>query len=194
MDLNTAQNLGFDPDLTIEESSVATGGWEDWLGSPYYTLVAGMLAGLLVNLLSRQLPRSAARGVDNRPMGLHSFSQLLGCSKMVLVVRTDLGMTKGKVAAQCAHAALDCYKKAVKRHQDALNAWETTGQTKVCLKIDSEAALLDLAAEAKKNGINFGVVRDAGRTQVDAGSLTVLGIGPAKIEQIDKITGHLKLY
>jgi len=193
MDLNTAQNIGLDPDFTSEESNVGFGGWEDWLGSPYYTLVAGMLAGLLVNLLSRQMPRSA-RGVDNRPMRLPSFSQLLGCSKMVLVVRTDLGMTKGKVAAQCAHAALNCYKKAVKRHPDALKAWETTGQTKVCLKIDSEEALLDLAAEAKKNGINFGVVRDAGRTQVDAGSLTVLGIGPAKIEQIDAITGHLKLY
>ncbi len=50
---------------------------------------------------------------------------------MVLVVRTDLGMQKGKAAAQCAHAALACYKKALKSHPDALASWERTGQAKV---------------------------------------------------------------
>ena len=50
---------------------------------------------------------------------------------MVLVVRTDIGMQKGKAAAQCAHAALACYKKALKSHPDALSSWERTGQAKV---------------------------------------------------------------
>ena len=50
---------------------------------------------------------------------------------MVLIVRTDLGMAKGKAAAQCAHAALACYKKAAKSQSEALAAWERTGQTKV---------------------------------------------------------------
>jgi peptidyl-tRNA hydrolase, PTH2 family len=38
------------------------------------------------------------------------------------------------------------------------------------------------------------VRRDAGRTQVEAGSLTVAAIGPAKVGDIDAITGHLSLY
>jgi len=201
MDLNTAQGINLDTDLGSEQLNED---WFDWLSSPYYTLIAGMLCGLVVNLLSRPAaPRTVAAAASaggalatpssSRPISMPSF--ITGnCSKMVLVVRTDLGMGKGKAAAQCAHAALDCYKKAVKRHQVALTAWETTGQAKVCLKIDSEEALLELAAKAKSNGINWAVVRDAGRTQVESGSLTVLGLGPAKVAEIDKITGHLKLY
>jgi len=194
MDLNTAQSINFETDLGSDE----VGNWFDWLSSPYYTLLAGMLCGLAVNLLSRQVqaaPRAAATTITNsRPISMPAFPFAGNCSKMVLVVRTDLGMGKGKAAAQCAHAALDCYRKAVKRHQAALTAWETTGQAKVCLKTDSEEALLELASKAKSNGINWAIVRDAGRTQVESGSLTVLGIGPAKVEEIDKITGHLKLY
>ena len=54
---------------------------------------------------------------------------------MVLIVRTDLGMTKGKAAAQCAHAALACYKKALKSAPEVLAAWEKTGQAKVTSRL-----------------------------------------------------------
>ena len=63
---------------------------------------------------------------------------------MVLVVRTDLGMGKGKAAAQCAHAALDCYKKAAKRHQAALTAWETTGQAKVRVRFQRGDSMFEM--------------------------------------------------
>ncbi|EPS45023.1 hypothetical protein H072_954 [Dactylellina haptotyla CBS 200.50] len=113
--------------------------------------------------------------------------------KLVLCVRTDLGMTKGKMAAQCGHATLACYK-AVSRHAPLLlKRWESTGQAKIALKVDSEEELLTLQAQAMSLGLVAKVVHDAGRTQIAAGSSTVLGIGPAPKSVINQITGHLKL-
>ncbi|KAI8143113.1 peptidyl-tRNA hydrolase PTH2-domain-containing protein [Fennellomyces sp. T-0311] len=113
--------------------------------------------------------------------------------KMVLVVRTDLGMTKGKVAAQCGHATLACYKAASKTNPDVLRAWERSGQAKVALKIDSEEKLLELQAIALSMNLTAQSICDAGRTQIAAGSRTVLGIGPGPVELINSVTGHLKL-
>lgn len=58
--------------------------------------------------------------------------------KLVLVVRTDLGMTKGKVAAQCGHATLACYKSTMRTNAALIRQWEHTGQAKVALRCDSE--------------------------------------------------------
>jgi len=155
-------------------------GWSELFTSPGYTLVAGMLCGILANLLSKhiapvaRIPRDLATRVVNGP------------AKMVLVVRTDLGMTKGKAAAQCAHAAVMCYKKALAEQPKVLSSWETLGQTKVCLRVGGEDELLHLAGLAKDAGLVTGVVRDAGRTQVEVGSFTVLGIGPAPVAQVSK--------
>ena len=52
--------------------------------------------------------------------------------QMVLVVRTDLAMTKGKVATQCAHAAVACYKKGLVKTPDFVKNWERFGQVRVC--------------------------------------------------------------
>ncbi|EWC48714.1 hypothetical protein DRE_00019 [Drechslerella stenobrocha 248] len=113
--------------------------------------------------------------------------------KLVLCVRTDLGMTKGKIAAQCGHATLACYK-AVSRHAPLLlKRWEYMGQAKIALKVDSEEELLTLQAQAMSVGLVARVVHDAGRTQIASGSATVLGIGPAPKSVINQITGHLKL-
>src|SRR5947199_2817024 len=87
-------------------------------------------------------------------------------------------MTKGKIAAQCGHATLSCYK-TVRDHAPALlRRWENSGQAKIALKIDSEEDLLTLQALALSMGVIAKVVRDAGRTQIAANSATVLGIGP----------------
>ncbi len=121
---------------------------------------------------------------------------VLRSCKMVLVVRGDLGMGKGKIAAQCAHAAVDAYKAAAggsARAKRALSVWETTGCTKIALKAGSQAELLALAAAARERGIVASLIRDAGHTQVDPGTLTVLAIGPDDAAAIDAITGHLKL-
>lgn len=48
-------------------------------------------------------------------------------------------------------------------------------------------------AKAQSLGVTAEVIQDAGRTQIEAGSMTVLGVGPAPKSVVDKITGHLKL-
>ncbi|PVF98297.1 peptidyl-tRNA hydrolase, partial [Serendipita vermifera] len=109
----------------------------------------------------------------------------------VLVVRTDLGMTKGKIAAQ--HATLACYKTIEKANPKLLRQWEYSGQAKVALQIKGEEDLLLLQATAQSLNLVARVIQDAGRTQIEAGSRTVLGIGPGPVKLIDQVTGHLKL-
>lgn len=61
--------------------------------------------------------------------------------KMVVLVRTDLNMAKGKTAAQCCHAVLAAFQEAQRKTPQLLEAWEETGQAKVTLKIDSQEEL-----------------------------------------------------
>ncbi|RKP08429.1 peptidyl-tRNA hydrolase, partial [Thamnocephalis sphaerospora] len=112
----------------------------------------------------------------------------------VLVVRTDLGMGKGKAAAQCCHAAVGCYKKLSKTNPEILRHWERIGQAKVTLKCNSEEEMLELEAAAKEAGLCAKSICDAGRTQIAAGSRTVLAVGPGPVKLVDQVTGHLKLY
>ncbi|KDE05788.1 PTH2 family peptidyl-tRNA hydrolase [Microbotryum lychnidis-dioicae p1A1 Lamole] len=113
--------------------------------------------------------------------------------KLVLVVRTDLQMTKGKIAAQCGHATLACYKSVIKGNPVLVRHWERTGQAKIAVRCDSEEELLILQATAKSLGICARSIQDAGRTQVASGSTTVLGIGPAPVQLVNQVTQHLKL-
>ncbi|TPX09536.1 uncharacterized protein E0L32_009279 [Thyridium curvatum] len=122
--------------------------------------------------------------------------------KLVLVVRTDLGMTKGKIAAQCGHATLACYKsltKAAQKKGDSspearlLARWERHGQAKIAVQTKSQDEILELMGKARSLGVTAEVIADAGRTQIDAGSLTVLGVGPAPKSLVDQVTGQLKL-
>lgn len=113
--------------------------------------------------------------------------------KMSLVVRTDLKMTAGKIGAQCAHAAVMCCMEAEKRKPDHLTAWLNLGQPKIVLRVASETELQNLITLAKGNSVVSGVVRDAGKTQVKAGTMTVVGIGPDTVENVDAITKSLKI-
>jgi len=113
--------------------------------------------------------------------------------KLILVARQDLNMTKGKVAAQVAHAALGAYKVACKAAPDKVKEWSRGGQAKVVVKANSEQELLDIEKKADDSGVTSYLVMDAGRTQVEPGSKTVLAIGPDLDENVDSLTGHLKL-
>ncbi|KAF9158393.1 hypothetical protein BGX21_004249 [Mortierella sp. AD011] len=114
--------------------------------------------------------------------------------KMVLVVRSDLGMGKGKAAAQCCHATLANYKELSKKSPKTLTRWEYCGQAKVTLKVDNEEDMLLLQAQALSIGLAAHSIRDAGRTQIAAGSRTVLAVGPGPVSVVDSVTGKLKLY
>ncbi|XP_072979911.1 uncharacterized protein [Typha angustifolia] len=107
---------------------------------------------------------------------IESLAEILEDFKMVLVVRNDLKMGKGKIAAQCSHATLGLYKKLVHRAPKALSRWEMCGQVKVVLKIESEEELLVLQERAKSLKLPTHVTIDAGRTQIAPNSRTVMAI------------------
>lgn len=112
---------------------------------------------------------------------------------MVLVVRNDLAMTKGKIMSQCCHAAVGAFEAIQKNDIRSMRKWQSTGQAKVAVKSNSLDEVKTIAEEAEKLGIVTFRVIDDGKTQVDPDTLTCLGVGPAPKEVIDKITGHLKL-
>ena len=113
--------------------------------------------------------------------------------KMILVVNTELSMGKGKIAAQCCHAAVGCYKRASKQCPRAIQVWERTGCAKIALKCPTQEEMELIAAKAMSRDIPLYLVEDAGRTQIAAGSRTVLGLGPAPTYVFEDVTSHLKL-
>ena len=113
--------------------------------------------------------------------------------KQVIAVRTDLGMSKGKTAVQVAHGSVSAAEKTRVSHQDVWKSWFREGQKKVAVKVQSEEQILELQKSAALNSLPFAVIRDAGMTELPPGTTTVIGIGPAKEEDIDKVTSELKL-
>ena len=111
--------------------------------------------------------------------------------KQAIIIRKDLNLGKGKMAAQASHASLNAYKKASFTNK---KIWEMQGQKKVVLKIDSEKEMIALFNKADAEKMKPALIRDAGKTEIPAGTITALAIGPDRDEKIDKITGHLKLY
>jgi len=111
--------------------------------------------------------------------------------KQAIVARADIGMGEGKLAAQVAHASLSAYQDAGRR---ARKKWQGEGQKKVVLKGNSESQLFELADKADKEGLPYAIVRDAGHTQLEPGTVTALAVGPARDESVDRVTGDLSLY
>jgi len=111
--------------------------------------------------------------------------------KQVMVMREDLNMSPGKLAAQACHASLGAYDKADKDHIDD---WKRSGTTKVVLGVATEHTLLALYRASVARYLPASLVADEGRTEVAPGTITGFGIGPAPVEQIDEVTGHLSLY
>lgn len=110
--------------------------------------------------------------------------------KQVIVVDSSLGLPPGKLAAQVAHAAVLAFLRASPSLQ---RAWLETGMAKIVLACASPEALAALAERATAEGLAVGLVRDAGRTVVSAGTATCVGVGPDDAVRVDKITGTLKL-
>ena len=111
----------------------------------------------------------------------------------MLVVRDDLGMSVGKTAAQCAHAAVGITQKLSSSRKGLLRAWEDCGQPKICVRCNDLEELMELAQNAEKANLPVFVIQDAGRTEVEPGTTTVLAIGPGAKDVVNTVTGHLKL-
>ncbi len=113
--------------------------------------------------------------------------------KQVIVVRTDIRMSKGKLATQVAHASVTAAFHAYKEFREWFSAWWAEGQKKVVLRGGGEKELIRYFTDATRAALPRALIRDAGRTELPEGTLTAIAIGPAPEDVIDKITGHLKL-
>ena len=110
--------------------------------------------------------------------------------KQCLLIRADLKISCGKRCAQAAHAAVMAYEHAGKEER---RAWLAEGQKKVVLKAPSLQVLYELKTLAEYQGIATALIQDAGMTEVEPGTITALGLGPARSELLDRVTGGLAL-
>ena len=139
-------------------------------------------------------------------------------AKQMIVMRRDLKMRKGKIAAQAGHACVEAVLMALAREgrlndvcvtpdeswvyladdgaqPSPLTDWFGAGVAKVCVYVDSEEALLELAAKGREEGFLCALVRDAGHTEFHGEpTFTCLAFEPLRPEQIDPLTGELPLY
>jgi len=111
--------------------------------------------------------------------------------KQVIIARTDLKLSPGKLAAQVAHAAVLCTLKSDKM---LINEWNSRGSKKTVLKAKNDGELYKLKQLAEDYGLKTQLITDAGRTEIEAGTETCLAIGPDLVEKIDKVTGNLSMY
>lgn len=124
-------------------------------------------------------------------------------AKQVIVMRKDLGMRKGKMIAQGAHASLKVLLDAGRLEDggplvipptEPMRAWLGGRFTKVCVSVDSEAALDAVVEAARAAGVPVALITDAGATEFHGvPTKTCCAVGPAWIEDVDAITGALPL-
>lgn len=135
--------------------------------------------------------------------------------KQVIVMRKDLNMRKGKIASQAAHASMAVILNKMNKitaetsdnSEDQLAIWQlvftpssdlgqwlTGSFTKICVSVDSEQELLDIVKQADAAGIPNALITDNGLTEFNGiPTNTCCAIGPVASEQLQSITGHLKL-
>ena len=132
-------------------------------------------------------------------------------AKQVIVVRKDLGMSSGKIAAQVAHASSWALLSLIKKkfitvddtgswapefpdeHTDDVISWLNGSCPKIVVYVNSEQELMDLVEQAKTTNVPMSIVKDEGRTEIPKGSITCIAIGPADPEVVNSISGKLPL-
>ncbi len=110
--------------------------------------------------------------------------------KQVILMRADLKLPNGKMAAQASHAAVEAVLKSDK---DIVRHWRNSGSMKIVLKVRDIAELYRFAQAAKDSGLSTAIITDAGKTVIAPGTATCCGIGPDSIEKIDRIVGDLSM-
>lgn len=112
--------------------------------------------------------------------------------KQIIVMRNDLGMRKGKMIAQGAHASLGATLKNL--DHPCVKEWIAGPFTKIAVRVDSEQELLDVLDKANAANLITQKIVDAGNTEFHGvPTLTCIAVGPASDEDLKPITGHLKL-
>lgn len=133
-------------------------------------------------------------------------------TKQVIVVRKDLNMRKGKIAAQVAHASMAVLLQQMHPQQpcgagaiaisrtlyttadDPMELWLSGNFTKICVSVDSEEELVNLYQMAQINGLPCSLITDSGKTEFNGvPTKTCVAIGPAFIDDVNELTGHLSL-
>lgn len=109
--------------------------------------------------------------------------------KQVILVRQELKLPKGKLAAQVSHASVNALLKS---HKDDIKKWKEQGMKKIVLKVKDLDELIKYKMKAEDAGLVVALIEDAGLTVIEPGTVTCLGIGPDDEKKIDKVTGHLK--
>jgi PTH2 family peptidyl-tRNA hydrolase len=138
-------------------------------------------------------------------------------AKQMIVVRRDLKMRKGKIAAQAGHACVEAVLMALckegrlndvsmvednwvtvnpgEKGDSPLTDWFQYGVAKICVYVDGEEALLDIAKKAKEAGVVCALIQDAGMTEFHGEpTYTCLALEPLEAEIADQFTGGLPLY
>lgn len=110
-----------------------------------------------------------------------------------MVVRRDLGMGTGKLAAQVAHAAVMAAERTRERKPEWFYSWFEAGQAKVVVKVQSFEELIEVRKHAESLKLPVVQVNDSGLTQIPPGTTTCIGIGPAPSNLVDRVTSRLKL-
>ncbi len=110
--------------------------------------------------------------------------------KQVILVRQDLKLPKGKLAVQVAHASLEC---ALKSDKKLMEKWRELGSKKIVLKVADEKELFKYMSMLENENIKVALIKDAGHTVVEPGTITCLGAGPDLEDKIDKVAGKLKM-
>jgi peptidyl-tRNA hydrolase, PTH2 family len=113
--------------------------------------------------------------------------------KQVIVVRRDVNMGTGKIAAQVAHAAVMGVEKVKAHKREWFDSWFEAGQAKVVVRVKTMEELMQIRKQAEELCLPVVQVQDSGLTQIPSGTITCIGIGPAPSELVDKVTNKLKL-
>ena len=120
----------------------------------------------------------------------------------IIIERKDLNMRKGKLAAQVAHASMATLTNFLTKNKsiwyfepdNAMADWLNNSFTKICVSVNSEEELISIYKRAQEAGVNCSIIQDSGRTEFHGvPTYTTVGVGPAAIDEVNKITGHLPL-
>ncbi|KAE9609137.1 hypothetical protein Lal_00020506 [Lupinus albus] len=174
---------------------------KEWLAGSFKpeNFIPGLVIGFIFGMLL-DLSKPNGNHLSKKSVSSGNLQQKLSVSsngdqelKMVLVVRQDLKMKSGKIASQCAHAATGMYAELMQSGRSLLRRWEQCGQAKIVVTCRNQQEMNIVKEAADTIGLPTFVVADAGRTQVLAGSKTVLAVGPGPKSIVDSVTGKLPL-